>query len=542
MHTTQKAPRLYRFLALALLGVSVIFVVYAVKDSRWADAGGEITLSLLGTTPTTTINATMDDVLNNGLVGYWSMDGNDIDWGTQQIVDRSGYYATGTISNIATTSRVVVGKRGQALDFNGTNALITTSNITATDNLGALTVSAWIYPRSIGEGSRGRIVDKADATTPTNGWLFVLTNNAGANQLGFIVDYAGTNLSYDVAANSITLDQWQHVVVTWNGNANPASNNVRISVNGSSVSSVTATAGTSGRVDDATQVVKIGNDKSLARTFDGYIDDVRIYNRVLSDNEIDLLYQSESTINYQNEFTNLVDPSSGSGVFNFSGRRMDWKTGRLYDADNYFSTYVQNMSTDTTPTAGKVGQAFFFDGEDDLLLSDYPGSLLSDGFPNELATRTLAVWVKPQSGGGQNKGVLIDYTDNISGWKLILCDDGVTCDNAFRFTQSFSGATGTWQTATGTIVYDEWQHLTLAYDESLATNEPTFYINSVVSPTITVIPALGVRTGDGTTQRLRIGNSSTTDQGFHGVMDEFVAYYPSIMPQETVTKLYNLSK
>ncbi|HEY4523745.1 MAG TPA: LamG-like jellyroll fold domain-containing protein, partial [Candidatus Paceibacterota bacterium] len=40
------------------------------------------------------------------------------------------------------------------------------------------------------------------------------------------------------------------------------------------------------RVSDAAESLKIGNDKSFARTFDGMIDDVRIFNRALTPKEI----------------------------------------------------------------------------------------------------------------------------------------------------------------------------------------------------------------------------------------------------------------
>jgi hypothetical protein len=43
------------------------------------------------------------------------------------------------------------------------------------------------------------------------------------------------------------------------------------------------------RSSDATSALSIGNTSTLERTFDGAIDDVRIYNRVLSASEIGAL-------------------------------------------------------------------------------------------------------------------------------------------------------------------------------------------------------------------------------------------------------------
>jgi hypothetical protein len=47
---------------------------------------------------------------------------------------------------------------------------------------------------------------------------------------------------------------------------------------------------TSGTPVAGTTNVQIGNNSSLVNTFDGYIDDVRIYNRVLTVAEINRIY------------------------------------------------------------------------------------------------------------------------------------------------------------------------------------------------------------------------------------------------------------
>jgi hypothetical protein len=109
-----------------------------------------------------------------------------------------------------------------------------------------------------------------------------------SNQLNFFVDYDGaTNLS-KTTTGTITYNLWTHVCITWSGGS--SSSDVTIYMNGSSVAA-TGTNGAGSAVSDAASGFWIGNsDNNTARTFDGIIDEVRIYNRELSAPEVKQLY------------------------------------------------------------------------------------------------------------------------------------------------------------------------------------------------------------------------------------------------------------
>jgi hypothetical protein len=156
------------------------------------------------------------------------------------------------------------------------------------DDLPAITITAWIRPDTVGEsGNPGRIVHKGTATSPTNGWQFV-TQATGT--IAFAVDHGTTDLNRVAANNSITFGAWQHVAVTWTGSA--TATNVKFYVNGVETAYGTTTNGGAPRVSDAASSVFIGNDNSGARTFDGALDDVRIYNRVISTTELQAIYRA----------------------------------------------------------------------------------------------------------------------------------------------------------------------------------------------------------------------------------------------------------
>jgi hypothetical protein len=63
-----------------------------------------------------------------GLVGYWSFDGKDMDWGANRATDLSGQVNHGMLINMSTSSSPVIGISGQAFKFDGVNDRILTIN------------------------------------------------------------------------------------------------------------------------------------------------------------------------------------------------------------------------------------------------------------------------------------------------------------------------------------------------------------------------------------------------------------------------------
>lgn len=153
------------------------------------------------------------------------------------------------------------------------------------DNADPITVCAWIYPTGWGQSSFGRIATKENAA---GGWLFFVSNAGGVNgvqTLAFVRNRSTTDTNYRGSDNAVVLNTWQHVAVTY------TSTGSKLYVNGVLLSTVTAVAG-SGTVSDATAELIIGNNYTSTRSFDGQIEDLRIYERELSVSEIKAIYTS----------------------------------------------------------------------------------------------------------------------------------------------------------------------------------------------------------------------------------------------------------
>jgi hypothetical protein len=217
-------------------------------------------------------------------VGWWKFD----EGSGSSTSDSSGNGATGALTNTPTwvAGRILPG----ALSFNGSTQSVAISGAGAVANLytTGMTVSAWIKPAGLGGGNGGRIVDKDNND---QGWYFSLN---ASNTLKFASDqFSGTSPSVTSASSAITLNAWQHVVATWDGTTSGAG--IHLYVNGTLLTGTTVVTGANNTTTypDPTTPFTIGNRPTdNARGFNGLIDDVRVYNRVLSAAEITALADS----------------------------------------------------------------------------------------------------------------------------------------------------------------------------------------------------------------------------------------------------------
>ena len=154
-----------------------------------------------------------------------------------------------------------------AYDFDGAD----TSIDTGSDWIGtqAVTVTAWIKADTIGE-TAGRIISNAK---------FIL-GFISANKLTLTSDnFAGSK----TMSGTITYGQWYHIAVTRASNGT-----AQFFINGVSDSA----AGASGTPIAGVTNIIIGNTSTPIRTWNGKISDLRVYNKVLSSNEISYIYNS----------------------------------------------------------------------------------------------------------------------------------------------------------------------------------------------------------------------------------------------------------
>jgi len=203
-----------------------------------------------------------------GLVAYWPMN----EGGGQAIYDSSGNRNQGTFYNDTAWKP---GKFGSCLSFDGNGDYVQVSN---PGSISYLTISVWIYGITW-SNSYPRIVDRV-----YNG-QFSFYVWASEQKLSWALSTVGG--SVDRARDTtvpISLHTWQHCVLTYDGVS------AKVYLNG--MLKETVSTGLSGPLSSSSSNVRIAErvDAGGTRAFNGFIDNVMIFNRALTAGEIQQLY------------------------------------------------------------------------------------------------------------------------------------------------------------------------------------------------------------------------------------------------------------
>src|SRR6266550_3950931 len=193
------------------------------------------------------------------LASWWSGDGNALD---------SRSRSNGTLVG---DTNFVPGQVGQAFNFDGADDSVQIPHNPNQNIQGSFTAEAWVFPRSSPNISP-RIFDKSNGG---GFWIMATGNGVTSNTL-----HVNINNAILLTAGSVPLNQWTHVAFTYDV-AGPTGG-LNLYVNGVLLTSQTASVQTT----NDTGPLRIGNEATNVRDFDGLIDEAQIYNRALSDSEI----------------------------------------------------------------------------------------------------------------------------------------------------------------------------------------------------------------------------------------------------------------
>jgi hypothetical protein len=193
-----------------------------------------------------------------GLVAYYAFDGN--------VKDSSGKGNDGTVVR---EPKWVTGKVGQAMDFDGMRDFVEVPDSASLDIADAITMAAWVNPRSTND-HRWLIAKSAWGAAETYG---LGITNAGAIECGVSINNAWT---YRQTTQTISDGTWSHIV----GQYSPPF--IRVFINGKL--SQEWNVGTS-KINTNSHNLLIGK-QTGNQFYGGSADDLRLYNRALSPEEI----------------------------------------------------------------------------------------------------------------------------------------------------------------------------------------------------------------------------------------------------------------
>ncbi len=417
---------------------------------------------------------------NNGTVSGTSVD------------DLSAYENSG--NTIGTVDCFVYGRTDFGCDFDGSSIIEVSRDDLNLNNTNQVSISAWINPTWHHDILNPNNVSEIFRYGSGTGEVIDLRIKNFKLQME-IGDHNGGNFYQFNSTENIILNKWSHIVGVFNGDTGIG----RLYVDGKLVN-----PGQFGSFQNATPIINfvqstpnvgIGDQSGpLNEHFRGKIDEIAVYSKALSPEEISYLY--------------------GENKAKF----IDYKD----------SLYVKGIE---------------FDGIDDYVSLDN-ASNENPIFDNIIHQRTIEVWFKPYDVSRTTPQIIYEEGGTVNGFNIFLNNSRLYV-GAFSATNSFDG---TWLNSL--ITSNNWHYVVLSYD-NVTTGQFEFYlnghlINNATAPTnITLHPgedALGAMIGDTRMFNVSYYSSNFSNKpafAFEGIIDEVKVYNRTLSEQEITQNYFN---
>ncbi|HTH47995.1 MAG TPA: LamG domain-containing protein, partial [Candidatus Limnocylindria bacterium] len=274
----------------------------------------------------------------SGLVGWWT--------GDSTANDATYDPALGNNGTLVSPATYATGKVGNAFSFNGGGStaaagVVTipeTSSLTITN----ITVDAWIKPVDV----TWRPIIEWGEENDNPGVHFWVGATAGAPDTGSLFvnirDRSNTDYAFEVD-NVIATNVWSFVAVTFN----QSNGDAKLYLNGSLIGTHNFGTGIIPKTDTRLQIGQrvdyAGGDAAAGSHFYGLIDEVEIFNRVLSASELLSIYNAGVNGKAKVE---ILNPAFSSGQFQFTVHGVPGST--------YTIEKSSDLSTWTTLSSGNA--------------------------------------------------------------------------------------------------------------------------------------------------------------------------------------------
>ena len=212
------------------------------------------------------------------LVAQWQFDETS---GTSA-ADASGLDNKGTLHDVTWSA----GKIGNAAEFDGAKSYMEVADSDSLDLSDSFTITAWINLAEIGKG-RQVLLQKRVADTNDVYTNYTLYAQWTQDALALVVGNGTKRVGYLSSKGIDTANKWHHIAVALGGGK------VRFYIDGALAGEETATI--KPYTNDAPLIIgRYTNADGTSKFFlNGLLDDLRIYNKVLSDDEIKKLAQGD---------------------------------------------------------------------------------------------------------------------------------------------------------------------------------------------------------------------------------------------------------
>ncbi|HVZ75730.1 MAG TPA: LamG-like jellyroll fold domain-containing protein [Candidatus Paceibacterota bacterium] len=314
-----------------------------------------------------------------GVTAYWSFDSSTVSGNTVSDLSGNGHNLT-----LVNGASVAAGHNGQALTLDGTNQY-------AWGLIGSLptsvSLSMWVKANDVAT-EQSVLTEEGDGA-PSSGYHYTLV---GIYNGAF---YAGFWNIGDIASSPINAGQWYNVVLYYDGIAQTQSLYVDGVLQGTQ-------SGAWAPPDDiyflagypqqgCSFTSASGHCSDLANYFNGQIDDLKGYNRALTQSDISSLQSQRATLGHSSAAPlskGLVD------YWPMDGNTTNWAGPTTQDIVGSITGTLTSVSGAITAVAGKIGQA----------LSLASGAYIPTSGSNVSAPCTVTGWVNLRNSASQSHG------------------------------------------------------------------------------------------------------------------------------------------
>jgi hypothetical protein len=443
-------------------------------------------------------------VPTNGLVGYWPFNGNANDQ------TPSGY--NGTV-NGATLTTDRFGNSNSAYNFDGVNDYIEVQN---SQNLNSQTwtISTWInangyyFGNVFGNISYGNMI--VGKGTDFNSGFYGLSYSSQSLKVGSYYG-VGSQANGTESTTNITLNNWINVIGTWDGV------NMKIYVNGQLENSNSNFSNNPGINNENLFFGTMAQNNLYPYWLNGKIDDIGIWNRALTQQEITNMYTG---VNYS-DTCNAVSGSLTNGLVGY------WPfCGNANDDSGNGNNGVVNGATLVTDRFGNSNSAYSFNGSNKISVPNLQSYLFNSKI-------TISAWVNLSSIPNSNFNLVTKYGG--AGF-----DDAFSLDvSSTNYQLNISPGSTSWTTCVGnsSIQTNQWHNLVGVYDYS--NNIFKIYLDGVLLGSNTALSAMG----NALSAKVIFGYYDdpllvSPNQQFNGKLDDIGIWNRALSPQE-ITQLYN---
>ncbi len=251
------------------------------------------------------------------LEGWWRLNES---YASQNVHDSSGNERGGTFDasdnrpavNTSTYPSIYVQEAAVSNTFDGADTRINIGAANLWDSIigdsgpskKMMTISAWVRKTGDGASSQGRIIQFGDTN---NGSVFLRTDTS--ERIMFQADFSTTDGEWQTATNSISLNKWHHIVVTYD--ANNVANVPKIYVDGTPLSVTTSTTPVGSYSGINTDDCFVGGcDGTNGLEWEGQLADVAVWSTILSEDEIKAIYNAHFYYNLHYTFDELNDKNA----------------------------------------------------------------------------------------------------------------------------------------------------------------------------------------------------------------------------------------